>query len=428
MLRKLAAALVIASAALALWHFSSSRQQVSVSYQNVDGTYSDPVSVLSKSVRQGKKVTIRTPSSKLYASKTVTYRAGGRKNIVIRVPRRKVSMNVSGKHLHWKLLVNGEESDGHNILIGSRYSVDDITPDSGYVYSGIRGGSSAGTADRNMNLVLESVKKHYRTVMSYSNGEAILLSLRKGDRISLSDKITVPADCTLASIKCGDKSYELGDVFVQPDHNAQIDVVFKEIWYTVTYHDAYDNPNPTKYRRSLTLASPKRDGYEFIGWQMDGSFVKSINHQNAELTAIWKKTATVSFDANGGDGTMTPHAGTQITVPECTFVNGGYSFDGWNTKKDGSGTMYKPGDKISSDTVLYAQWKANTSDDVTDASTKTDTEEESPESTSENQDDTAENQNDTAESDASSTGKGDTAQSAENSVDMESSQAKQREK
>jgi len=38
---------------------------------------------------------------------------------------------------------------------------------------------------------------------------------------------------------------------------------------------------------------------------------------------------------------------------------GTYSFEGWNTKADGTGTMYLPGStfKISEDTILYAQWK-----------------------------------------------------------------------
>lgn len=357
MIKKIAAVIVLVSAAFAFWHFSSSRQSVSVSYQNADGTYGEPVSVLSKSVRQGKSVTVRTPSSDIYPSRSVTYKAGLKRSVIIKVPRRKTSIRVSGKHLKWKLMVNGRESDGNSILAGSTYSIQNIEPDSGYLYSGVKGGSSAGRVIKPLNLNLESIKKHYRTVFSFSNGEAVLMSLVKGDRVALSDKIKIPADCTLASIKCGDKSYDIGDVFTQPARNVQIDVIFKEIWYTVTYNDAFNNPNPDKYRRSLTLEAPTRDGYEFIGWKDETGFVKSINHRNATLTAVWKKTITVSFDANGGEGAMTPLEGTEVTVPGCSFAQGGYSFAGWNTKKDGTGTQYAPGDKIKNTATLYAQWK-----------------------------------------------------------------------
>ncbi len=38
---------------------------------------------------------------------------------------------------------------------------------------------------------------------------------------------------------------------------------------------------------------------------------------------------------------------------------GNYTFEGWNTKADGTGTMYLPGNtfNIKEDTILYAQWK-----------------------------------------------------------------------
>ncbi|MCC8123252.1 MAG: InlB B-repeat-containing protein, partial [Oscillospiraceae bacterium] len=39
----------------------------------------------------------------------------------------------------------------------------------------------------------------------------------------------------------------------------------------------------------------------------------------------------------------------------------GFTFTGWNTAPDGSGTAYQPGDTIliTGDVVLYAQWTQN---------------------------------------------------------------------
>ena len=74
---------------------------------------------------------------------------------------------------------------------------------------------------------------------------------------------------------------------------------------------------------------------------------------------------TIKYNPNGGTGDSirkTYPVNTTAVAEECTYAKDGYSFSGWNTKADGSGTGYKPGDAISSpksNIVLYAQWNAN---------------------------------------------------------------------
>ena len=72
---------------------------------------------------------------------------------------------------------------------------------------------------------------------------------------------------------------------------------------------------------------------------------------------------TITFDANGGSGTV-PTAITTIlgvveTIPSNSLTRTGYTFNGWNTASDGSGTAYATGSTITptSDVTLYAQWK-----------------------------------------------------------------------
>ena len=73
----------------------------------------------------------------------------------------------------------------------------------------------------------------------------------------------------------------------------------------------------------------------------------------------------IKYNPNGGTGDSirkTYPVSTTAVVEECTYAKDGYNFSGWNTKADGSGTSYKPGDEISnpsSNIVLYAQWNAN---------------------------------------------------------------------
>ena len=72
---------------------------------------------------------------------------------------------------------------------------------------------------------------------------------------------------------------------------------------------------------------------------------------------------TVSFDPNTGSGSIdavTGAANGTITLPDgSTFTNSGYTFIGWNTAKDGSGTFYTPATEFTipaSDITLYAVW------------------------------------------------------------------------
>jgi len=75
---------------------------------------------------------------------------------------------------------------------------------------------------------------------------------------------------------------------------------------------------------------------------------------------------TIGFDANGGSGSMNPifaQAGESVVLEANKFTCDGYSFDGWNTDKDGKGTAYadKATVKAEEDMTLYAQWKVPSS-------------------------------------------------------------------
>ena len=74
------------------------------------------------------------------------------------------------------------------------------------------------------------------------------------------------------------------------------------------------------------------------------------------------KMYTVTFDANGGAGTMAPQAvlgGKATALNTNTFTREGYTFSGWSTNQNGGGTTYTDGQSatFSADTTLYAQWK-----------------------------------------------------------------------
>lgn len=77
-----------------------------------------------------------------------------------------------------------------------------------------------------------------------------------------------------------------------------------------------------------------------------------------------EKAYDLSYDLNGSEDKQTAEFATVecVTKTEVTAeqpVRKGYSFVGWNTAEDGSGTSYAAGDKVelAAPVTLFAQWK-----------------------------------------------------------------------
>lgn len=160
----------------------------------------------------------------------------------------------------------------------------------------------------------------------------------------------------------------------------------------------------------LTKYTPVRDGYTFKGWNLDGKFVTSINSSAfvedvaINLTATYIKNdfdgidRVIILDANGGtiddekvskyDYVGGGNSGTSMSLLPYVPVRKGYTFNGWNSKKDGSGMNYKyiysrrwdkdDEDDLKRDTIiknslgaeyyqnvtLYASWTRNSGEPV----------------------------------------------------------------
>ena len=120
------------------------------------------------------------------------------------------------------------------------------------------------------------------------------------------------------------------------------------------------------------------EGKEFAGWlTVNGKVLPAgtrvISSIDQTLKATWKdKEAaeiTITFDPNGGTGTMQPmrvKAGENYTLPECTFTPPeGREFAGWLAV---NGTVYPAGNvaTFSIDQSLKATWKDKAEVDVTE--------------------------------------------------------------
>ena len=120
-------------------------------------------------------------------------------------------------------------------------------------------------------------------------------------------------------------------------------------------------------------------GYEFKGWFNNDMGLGTPISTNLKFTpskpaggwtdgmtfyAVWEGNSdALTYDANKGTGEMsasTGNVGSEVAVKENQFTRQGYYFAGWNTKADGTGTTYMPGENYTltaGDDILFAVWK-----------------------------------------------------------------------
>ena len=94
----------------------------------------------------------------------------------------------------------------------------------------------------------------------------------------------------------------------------------------------------------------------------NGSWTGATVTASATVSIPALTPATITFDANGGSGSVSAistYVGVANTIPSNSPTRPGYTFNGWNTASDGSGTAYATGSTITptGDVTLYAQWK-----------------------------------------------------------------------
>ncbi len=125
-----------------------------------------------------------------------------------------------------------------------------------------------------------------------------------------------------------------------------------KVQFTVTPADGY--------KIDEVLLSDSQNTLE--GNSETGSYSFTMGTSNVLITVVFKKGWAVTFDANGGTGTM-KHVivanGTKYTIPECGFTGpNNQAFLGWSTSANGD-VEYQPGDKvkINNNLTLYAIWE-----------------------------------------------------------------------
>ena len=152
--------------------------------------------------------------------------------------------------------------------------------------------------------------------------------------------------------------------------------------YTVTFNANGGTgtmaPETDNVATALTAERLRTYWLQLLGLEHSRQRLRHGVHERGHLSLHGKRHAlrpvdadpsyTVTFNANGGAGTMSPETDSVATVPTPNaFTQTGYSFSDWNTAANGSGIAYanEASYPFTASVTLYAQWTSNPSYTVT---------------------------------------------------------------
>ena len=117
------------------------------------------------------------------------------------------------------------------------------------------------------------------------------------------------------------------------------------------------------FKGSTDKAPDENYRYTFTGWSPEVVVAEEDATYTAQYSATARVVYTITFNANGGEGSMEPQrfeVGVDTALNTNAFTRESYKFIGWNTAADGSGATYADEGAIlelTRDMTLYAQWQ-----------------------------------------------------------------------
>jgi len=153
--------------------------------------------------------------------------------------------------------------------------------------------------------------------------------------------------------------------------------------YTLTYDknggDGEMSPQTVVKGESINLLANAftKTGYTFVGWSTASSATSATYTDKQNITpnsdmilyAVWKENYTITYNANGGTGSMASQTvvkGNSIELRENTFTSNTHIFIGWSTNSNAVSATYVDKQNITptASMTLYAIWGEKILSDV----------------------------------------------------------------
>lgn len=147
--------------------------------------------------------------------------------------------------------------------------------------------------------------------------------------------------------------------------------------YSTGYYNNIVLPTFDSINSTISTSTPNRE-WSAIGWNKttaaenpDYSPGQSVSSNNitGDLYAVYSNECSITYNSNGGSGTMSKqtgtgyynaygkYAGVTFTIKDCAFTPpSGKRFGSWNQKSDGSGATYSGTITTSYNVIFYAIW------------------------------------------------------------------------
>ena len=160
-----------------------------------------------------------------------------------------------------------------------------------------------------------------------------------------------------------------GASIISSDKTGKIEIVNGAGTEAYTYQAAQQDTSPVYYAIPVNSAFLKNGSAAHPYTDTSAAAAGDTYVYNANKD-MWVKDGeieeiTITFDANGGQGSMdaqTVESGTTVMLNANTFTYEHKKFEAWNTDPEGNGTAYTDGASVSftEDTTLYAIWVPET--------------------------------------------------------------------
>ena len=296
---------------------------------------------------------------------------------------------------HMLQTLDGNAYEDQDIVTEKAYTGTEVTIGAaqsksyaGFTFDASKTDDSKGTIPGEGTLVLKLYYSRNSYAVTFESGTGDTVETQN---IAYEGKVTKPSELTKAG-------YQFTGWYLTGDPsrlwNFDNDVVtgiteLRAGWSALTYNvtldgqsgaGGHENVQATYDSGMPTITLPARAGYQFAGYydqteggtqyyNADGSSAKTWDKtEDSTLYAHWTANSyQVTFDANGGEGSMNAEDftyGEAKALTQNNFTKTGYNFAGWATTANAGEAEHEDGKNVSNLTTeqngtvnLYAVWK-----------------------------------------------------------------------